>query len=90
MKDKIGNDIREAFVLLKELGNYECGNVDLNKAIIITSYFSELSDQTEILGFTIYLCDLQSSFDYFICIPDANKIEEKWLRCHREAMEFNG
>jgi len=83
--DKIWTDIREAFTLLKEAGGYKYGDVDLNKAIIVTSYLSELQ-LTEILGMPIYNCDLQSSFDYFICIQDPSEAEKQFLRFHREAM----
>lgn len=85
--DRISSEINEAIMLLKENCNYRYGEVDLNKAIIVASYLSEIADCTVICGMKVYLCDLQSSFDYFICIPDATKAEEQFLRFHREAME---
>lgn len=84
--EKISADIREAFALLKERTKYKYGDINLNRAIIVTSYLSDIADSTEYCGMRVFLCDLQSSFDYFLCIPDATKVEEKFLKCHREAM----
>jgi hypothetical protein len=86
--ESISKDVRLAFSLLKEMG-YKYGDVDLNKAIIVTGYLSHISDFTELLGMSVYLCDMQSSYDYFICIPDATRMEQKWLKCHREAMQLS-
>ena len=86
--DYIAKDIREAFLLLKESSSsYKYGDVNLNNAIIVTSNLSEIAYYTEIIGMKVFVCDLQSSFDYFICIHDASFTEEKFLTCHRKAME---
>ena len=87
-KDELAQDIREAFVLLKELRSFTHGEVNLTEAIIVTGRYTDCP--TDMLGMLVYTSDLQTSFEYYIAIPDPSSLESVWLRCHREAMENRG
>ena len=86
--DLVFNDIDEAFTLMEEEGcKYKYGDVDINKAVIVTGLHSELYVFDRVLDMPVVLCDLQSSYDYFLAMPDPNIWERVFLRCHRQAME---
>jgi hypothetical protein len=82
--DKISEHIRYAF---DELGRKRSSNVNLDKAVIIAHYLSDIGQYPELMGFNVIVTDLQSSYDYYIAIYGANSDEEKWLKLHREATE---
>ena len=85
--DLVYNDIDEAFTLMKEDGTYRHGRVTLDTAVIVTGFLSELSVFDRIMGMPVVLCDLQTSYDYFLAIQEPSRDEEVFLRCHRQAME---
>lgn len=85
----IARHIRVAFELLKGRG-YKYGDVDLSgdRVCLCTSIHSELSNLNECCGIKVVLCDLQSSYNYFLCINAPSKQEVAFLKCHREAMQL--
>jgi len=84
---QVSKDIREALKLMEEEGcTYKYGDVDINKAVIVTGLHSELYVFDRVLDMPVVLCDLQSSYDYFLAMPDPNIWERVFLRCHRQAM----
>lgn len=90
-KEKVAKHIRLAFELLKQKDT-RCrhGEIELEKrAVICASMYSELADFTEICGLNVMLCNLQSGYDYFLCINNPTKAELEFLNCHREAMELD-
>jgi hypothetical protein len=88
-KERVAKDIRTAFELLKEKGGYRFGDIDLGKAMLCTGIYSELANEIEVCGMKVYLCNLQSSYDYFLCINDPTKAEIEYLKCHIDAMQQN-
>ena len=85
--DLVFNDIQEAFTLMKEDGTYKHDCVNLDRAVIVTGLLSELSVFDWIMGMPVVVCDLQTSYDYFLTIHEPSRDEEVFLRCHRQAME---
>lgn len=88
-KDRVAKDIRTAFELLKEKGGYRFGDIDLNKAVLCAGIYSELANEIEVCGMKVYLCNLQSSYDYFLSINDPTKSEIEYLKCHIAAIQLN-
>jgi hypothetical protein len=88
-KERVAKDIRTAFELFKEKGSYRFGDIDLGKAMLCAGIYSELAKEIEVCGMKVYLCNLQSSYDYFLCINDPTKAEVEYLKYHIEAMQQN-
>jgi hypothetical protein len=88
-KERVAKDIRTAFELLKEKGGHRFGEIDLGKAMLCAGIYSELANEIEVCGMKVYLCNLQSSYDYFLCINGPTKAEVEYLKCHVEAMQQN-
>jgi len=88
-KERVSKDIDTAFELLKEKGGYRFGDINLDKAVLCTGIYSELANEIDVYGMKVYLCNLQSSYDYFLCINDPTKAEVEYLKCHVEAMQQN-
>lgn len=89
MKERVAKDIRTAFELLIEKGVYRFGDIDLGKAVLCAGIYSELANETEVCGMKVYLCNLQSSYDYFLVINDPTIAEIEYLKCHIDAMQQN-
>ena len=67
-KEKVAAHIRLAFELLREKSPHKHGEINLldGRVVLCTGLFSELAQFTECCGMNIMVCDLQSSFDYFL------------------------